>query len=151
MIFVDTNVFVVALRYRRDHNAAANARFLGTLRERGNGVTSVVNVLETCGVLSFNLNPRQLRALYAYFGRRFAVEIVAGPAEQPLVTASADKILGYVGRRLSLGDALVALALETLAPRATAFVSWDARHFKGKIEIPALTPAEYLAESGAPG
>jgi hypothetical protein len=65
-------------------------------------VTSVVNVLETCGVLSFNLSPRQLRSLYAYFDRRFAVRIVAGPAGSPLITAGAEDLFGYVGRRLSL-------------------------------------------------
>jgi predicted nucleic acid-binding protein len=102
MIFVDTNVFVVALRYPRDRHAAANARFLDALRESGDGVTSVVNVLETCGVLSFNLSPRQLRSLYAYFDRRFAVRIVAGPAGSPLITAGAEDLFGYVGRRLSL-------------------------------------------------
>ena len=148
MIFVDTNVFVVALRYARDRNAAANARFLDALRESGDGVTSVINVLETCGVLSFNLSPRQLRALYAYFDRRFAVRIVAGPAERPLVTAGAKDLLGYLGRKLSFGDALVAYAVEAWAPDATAFVSWDARHFTGKIGPPALTPAEFLGEAG---
>lgn len=151
MIFVDTNVFVVALRYPRDRNAAVNARFLAALRERGDGVTSVVNVLETCGVLSFNLNPRQLRALFAYFGRRFAVEVVAGPAQLTLVPAGAADILEYQGRKLSFGDALVAYTLETWTPRATAFVSWDARHFTGKIGTRALTPAEHLDEAGAAG
>jgi predicted nucleic acid-binding protein len=147
MIFVDTNVFVVALRYPRDRNAAANARFLAALRERGDGVTSVINVLETCGVLSFNLNPRQLRALYAYFDRRFGVEVVDGPAGQPQVRAGAEEILGYLGRKLSFGDALVAYALETWAPQVTAFVSWDAGHFTGKIACQPLTPAEFLADS----
>jgi predicted nucleic acid-binding protein len=145
MIFVDTNVFVVALRYPRDRNAATNARFLAALRERGDGATSVVNVLETCGVLSFNLNPRQLRALYTYFDRRFAVKVVGGPAGQPIVAAGAEVILGYLGRKLSFGDALVAYAVEGWAPQATAFVSWDARHFTGKIAPRALTPDEFLA------
>lgn len=149
MIFVDTNVFVVALRYPRDQHAAVNARFLNALRESGDGVTSVVNVLETCGVLSFNLSPRQLHSLYAYFDRRFAVRVVAGPAGSPLVTAGTEEILGYLGRKLSFGDALVAYAVEAWAAEATAFVSWDARHFTGKISPPVLTPAEFLDKDGA--
>jgi predicted nucleic acid-binding protein len=61
MIFVDSNVFVIALRYPRDRNARANATFLEHLRDRTDAVTSVVNLLEVCGILSFNLNERQLR------------------------------------------------------------------------------------------
>ena len=144
MIFIDTNVFVVALRYPRDRNAAANARFLAALRKRGDGVTSVVNVLETCGVLSFNLSLRQLRALYVYFDCHFAVEVVGAPSKQTLVPASPEEILGYLGRRLSFGDALVAYAVETWIPQASAFVSWDAPHFAGKIAPRAFTPAEFL-------
>jgi predicted nucleic acid-binding protein len=148
MIFVDTNVFVVALRYPRDRHFDVNARFLHALRESGDGVTSVVNVLETCGVLSFNLNPRQLRSLYAYFDRRFAVKILAGTGTQPIVAARAKDLLGYLERKLSFGDALVAYAVEAWAPEATAFVSWDARHFTDKIGPPALTPAEFLDQAG---
>jgi predicted nucleic acid-binding protein len=148
MTFVDTNVFVLALRYPRDRNAAANRRFLAFLGERGDGVTSAINVLETCGVLSFNLSALQLRALYVYFARRFAVEVLAGPAERPLVPAGAVEILPYLERRLSFGDALVAYALERWASRATAFVSWDARHFTGKIAARAMTPKEFLDEQG---
>lgn len=148
MIFVDTNVFVVALRYPRDRNAADNTRFLEILRERGDGITSVVNVLETCGILSFNLSSRQLRALYTYFDRRFAVEVLRGPGARPLIAAGAEEVLGLVMRKLSFGDALVAHALEAWAPEATTFVSWDARHFRGKIGPRALTPAEFLADAG---
>jgi predicted nucleic acid-binding protein len=144
MIFIDTNVFVLSLRYPRDANAAENRRFLDLIHERDDGVTSVINVLETCGVLSFNLSPRQLRALFAYFDRQFAVRIVGGTSEGPLVAASGREVLGYLGRRLSFGDGLVAYALETWAPRASAFVSWDARHFLGKVSAPALTPSEFL-------
>ncbi len=144
MIFVDTNVFVIALRYPRDAGAADNRRFLERLRERGDGVTSVINVLETCGILSFNLNRRQLRTLYAYFGRRFAVETLPSPSPPSLITAGADELLAHVARRLSFGDALVAYAVDAWAPDAEAFVSWDATHFRGKIAPPAVTPTQFL-------
>jgi predicted nucleic acid-binding protein len=144
VIFVDTNVFVLALRYPRDPNATANADFLELIRNRGDGVTSVVNVLETCGVLSFNLNRQQLLALYAYFGRRFSVRVIPEPSTASLVTASAEEVLDYIARKLSFGDALVARAVESTVPDATAFVSWDARHFQDKISIAALNPTEFL-------
>ncbi|MEP0774232.1 MAG: type II toxin-antitoxin system VapC family toxin [Acidobacteriota bacterium] len=144
MIFVDTNVFVLALRYPRDPNAEANERFLQLLQERGSGVTGTVNVLETCGILSFNLNARQLRSLYAHFARRFAVTVLPPVLPVGLVPASPLQLLAYLSRRMSFGDALVAHAVDAWAPHAEAFVSWDARHFAGKIAPPALTPEEFL-------
>ena len=151
MIFVDTNVFVVALRYPQDPNAEDNARFLESLRKRGDGVTSILNVLETCGILSFNLNRRQLLALYTYFGNRFEVGVVPDDTGAGLVTEYAGGLLTYISRRLSFGDALVAYSVNHWASEATAFVSWDARHFRGKIFPPALTPAQFLEGSWVRG
>ena len=66
MIFVDSDVFLIDIRYARDRRFDVNARFLQRLRARGDGMTTIFNVLEICGVLSFNLNSRQLMELYAY-------------------------------------------------------------------------------------
>ncbi len=76
MIFVDTSVFVIALRYTRDRHARTNGAFLRVLADRGGGVTSIVNLLELCGILSFNLNDRQLQALFLHFARRFGVRVL---------------------------------------------------------------------------
>jgi predicted nucleic acid-binding protein len=146
MIFVDSNVFVLALRYPRDANAADNSRFLDELRSRGDGVTSVVNVLETCGVLSFNLNKRQLLSLNVHFARRFAVSVVPESGSSSVIPATVSQLLTYIGRRMSFGDALVAYSVDMWAPEAEAFVSWDARHIRGKIGVTALTPREFLQE-----
>ncbi len=117
------------------------------LDERGDGVTSTLNVLETCGVLSFNLNRRQLLGLYSYFARRFEIEVLPGDSGASLVPAAAPDVFGLIARRLSFGDALVADAVDCWAGDSVAFVSWDARHFRGKISPPALTPAEFLEGS----
>jgi len=147
MIFVDSNVFVLALRYPRDANAVDNERFLDELRTRGDGVTSVINVLETCGVLSFNLNQRQLLSLNAHFARRFAISVVPGQGTTNVTPATVDQLLTYIGRRMSFGDALVAHSVDMWASEAEAFVSWDARHFRGKIRVAALTPKEFLQKT----
>lgn len=145
MIFVDSNVFVLALRYPRDVNAEVNNRFLDLLHARGDGVTGVVNLLEICGILSFSLNRTQLLSLHAHFARRFAVTVV--PAVEPanVVQATAAEVLGYMARRMSFGDALVAHTVDTWARDAEVLVSWDARHFQGKITTTALTPRDFLA------
>jgi len=42
-------------------------------------------------------------------------------------------------------DALV-LSLAERTPGVEQFVTWNARHFKAKSTLPALTPDEYLAQ-----
>jgi predicted nucleic acid-binding protein len=150
MIFVDSNVFVIALRYRRDRNARANAAFLARLRDRGDAVTSVVNLLEVCGILSFNLSERQLRALYRHFARRFSVRIVPEDRDgRAVMPATPSEVLALMTARMSLGDALVASALLRWAPAAESFVSWDAKHFEGRLPARVVTPVQFLERRNA--
>ena len=150
MIFVDSNVFVIALRYPRDRNARANAAFLARVRDQGDAVTSVVNLLEVCGILSFNLNEPQLRALYRHFARRFGVRIVPEDRDgRALMPATPPEVLALVTARMSLGDALVASALLRWAPAADTFVSWDAKHFEGKLATRVVTPIRFLERKTA--
>lgn len=152
MIFVDSNVFVVALRYPRDPNARVNGEFLTRLGDRGDAVTSVINLLEVCGILSFGLNERQLRAVYRHFARRFAVRVVpSGHDGRAIMPATPPEVLSLMGEKMSFGDALVASALARWAPAAQYFVSWDAKHFTGKLPAEAVTPKQFLElERGRP-
>ncbi len=145
MIFVDTDVFLIDLRYPRDRRFSANERFLERLRGRGNGVTTSYNLLEVCGVLSFNLNARQLRELYTYFPVRYRVGIAPahGP-NVPLPQVYVSTILRVMERRGSFGDALIVALLRVLRPAPDSVVTWNVDHFLGRVEPPVLTPAEAL-------
>ena len=146
MIFVDTNVFVIALRYPRDRHARTNAAFLRALATRRDGVTSVVNLLELCGILSFNLNDRQLHGLFVHFPRRFRMKILPSAGSGVVVApANPTELLVWIRKRMAFGDALVADALARWAPEAELFVSWDAAHFRGKLAAPVMTPTDALA------
>lgn len=59
LVLVDTNIFVIDLRYKRDKNYETNRAFLDYMGEKRNGFTTIVNLLELCGILSFNLNEKQ--------------------------------------------------------------------------------------------
>ena len=67
LVLVDTNLFVIDLRYKRDSNFEINRAFLDLIGEKKNGFTTIVNLLELCGILSFNLNEKQLIELWVYF------------------------------------------------------------------------------------
>jgi len=83
MIFADSDIFVIDLRYRRDVRYGNNRLFLDSVIEEGILTTSIFNILEVCGILSFNLNRQQLYELYFYFPQKYNLQGVA-----PLKTAA---------------------------------------------------------------
>ena len=62
---IDTNVFVIDLRYPRDRNFGVNRHFLTAVKRERSGITATINLIELCGIRSFgthsplakNLNP----------------------------------------------------------------------------------------------
>lgn len=48
-------------------------------------------------------------------------------------------------QRMAFLDALV-LSLAERSPGVTSFVTWNARHYKGKTSLQVLTPEEYTAK-----
>ena len=46
---------------------------------------------------------------------------------------------------MALKDSEIALMVEQHAASLTAFLSWNATHFAGKLAVPALTPREWLS------
>ena len=146
MILVDANVFVMDLRYERDRAFGDNRAFLDALAQSGQGGVTLYTLLEVAGVLSFNLNPRQLRELTVHFPRRYHVAVLPPldlAAEVP--TASVGAVLARMAGRCGLGDALTAELVERLAPPDSCFVTWDVEHFRGRTTLAVQSPNEWLA------
>jgi hypothetical protein len=147
MIFADSDIFVIDLRYRRDVRYGNNRLFLDSVIEEGILTTSIFNILEVCGILSFNLNRQQLYELYFYFPQKYNLQGVA-----PLKTAAIamlpsfklSSIIDTISSKASFGDSLVICAVNEKKAPIDYFVSWNAGHFKGKLAVPVVTPAEYL-------
>ncbi len=150
MIFVDSNLFVIDLRYPDDPVHRVNRRALNRLAENGSGLTSVLNVLETCGILSFNLSVAALHSLYVHFAQRYRLTLVPGGGYDTRLPAPAVRdVLARMEKRMALKDAEIAMAVEQHAANLSAFVSWNAKHFAGKLPVPALTPREWLRGGAA--
>ncbi len=146
-VFLDTNIFIMDLRYRRDPHYRVNRTFLEKIRGDRNGKTSIVNLLELCGILSFNLNRRQLDNLFHYFPTRYSVTLF--PEDyRTLATLQFGmrQLLEMISRKLSFGDALLLQHIESHSPRVSALITWDADHFKGKSSLDILTPEDYLSQ-----
>jgi hypothetical protein len=142
---IDTPIFIIDLRYRRDRNFSTNRAFLNRIAEGPPGATTIFNLLEVCGILSFNLAKQQLAELFHYFPRHYGVEVLPhSTLESALPTFRTSDLLEKISTKASFGDALIASAVEKHVPGAARFVSWNARHFKDRLSIPVLSPREFL-------
>jgi len=75
LVLIDTNIFVIDLRYKRDAHYKTNQTFLDYIAKKKTGFTTIINLLELCGILSFNLSEKQLNELWVYFQDRYRVTV----------------------------------------------------------------------------
>jgi len=145
LVLVDTNIFVIDLRYKRDTNYEINRTFLDHIGENGNGFTTIVNLLELCGILSFNLNEKQLIELWIYFQDRYGVVVLPVPGfETHFPIIEIKEIFDLMKNRTSLGDALMISVAKKHLPFVATMVSWDDLHFKNIFPGVVLNPEKYL-------
>lgn len=145
LILIDTNIFVIDLRYKRDANYKINRAFLDHIGDQGNGFTTIVNLLELCGILSFNLNEKQLTELWFYFQDRYRVVVLPVPSfEADFPAIEVKQIFDLIKGRTSLGDALMISVANKHLPFVSTMVSWDDIHFENIFPGTVLAPEEYL-------
>lgn len=146
LVLIDTNVFVIDLRYKEDRHYKVNRKFLDLVSEVRSGYTTVINLLELCGILSFNLSEKQLRELWCYFPERYKVSVLPDTSlDSFLPSTKVSDIFGLIKQKMSFGDAyILAIAMKTL-PSLSTVVTWDKNHFQGKLPGRVLSPAEYLS------
>ena len=152
MICIDSDVFLIDLRYPADRRAPATRAFLEAAAGSGDAATTVFNVLEMTGVLSFNLSGQQVVDFYAHFPRRYNVQIL--PYHDPgqrLPALPLRQVLNTMQRKMALGDALIATLVNRLHNTLQAFVTWNDVHFQGRLTVPIFTPATYSRPEGRLG
>lgn len=149
LVLIDTNIFVIDLRYKRDTNYEVNRVFLDHIGDRGNGFTTIVNLLEVCGILSFNLNEEQLTELWSYFQQRYGVVVLPVPSfETNFPAVEIKQIFDLIKGRTSLGDALMISVANKHLPFVSTMLSWDDIHLENVFPGTVLTPEKYLKELG---
>jgi predicted nucleic acid-binding protein len=150
-VLVDTNIFVIDLRYKRDTNYETNRAFLNYIGEKRNGFTTIVNLLELCGILSFNLNEKQLIELWFYFQDRYGVVVLPVPSfETSFPVIEMREIFDLIKGRTSLGDALMISVAKKHLPFVSTMVSWDDIHFENIFPGAVLTPQKFLRREALP-
>lgn len=145
-VFIDTDVFVRDLRYQRDVHIATNQKFLEKVRSRKiKGVTSIFNVLEVCGVLSFNVSQDNLLKLYADFTKRYSVQILFPANPQVELQYDIPQIFQSISKKQALGDAQISYVVNRFASDLSCMVTWDLAHYTGKVAIPVMSPDQVLS------
>ncbi|MCD4718077.1 MAG: hypothetical protein K8R45_15220 [Desulfobacterales bacterium] len=150
-VFIDTDIFVRNLRYRDDKNTIENDLFLELVKEKKIiGFTSIYNLLELCGIMSFNLSPESLLHLYGGFKKRFRLkQILFGKSSDENLIIDINIIFGQLFKKMSFGDALIAACVEYHGDLIEGFVSWNAKHYEGKLNTDVYTPNTLLKMIGA--
>lgn len=142
-VLIDTDVFIIDLRYHRDLRYSENRAFLERVR-RGEfvGRITVYNLMEVCGILSFNLSPQSLEGLFIGLARRYNLTILFPTDEYERVCFDPVEILETMKQKFSFGDALIAELAQRYRRRLDLFVTWNAIHFEGKVPLQVVTPGQ---------
>ena len=143
LVLIDTNIFVIDLRYKRDAHYKTNQKFLDYIAKKRTGFTTIINLLELCGILSFNLSEKQLNELWVYFQDRYQVTVLPVPdldADFPSIGIKA--IFDLLKTKTSLGDALMMAVARKHLPFISTMITWDKLHFENIFPGTVLTPEE---------
>ncbi len=145
MVFLDSDLFVRHLRYPHDVHREINEKFLDRVKGRKiRAATSIYNVLEVCGVLSFNYTHEDLLKLYSDFPSHFGVKILISLNSSGIFEYEFASVFGQIQKKQALGDAQISSVIEKFQDHLSGCVSWNARHFEGKLSVPVMTPEEFL-------
>ncbi len=150
MVALDTDVLVLAFAFQRDARQDANTHFLQAARAQTPAV-AIYSIMELLGQLSFNLPAERLAQWPVWLQDAYNLTVLYPAVGDDGVAAFfqmevVDRPLARMRQHpIPFLDALI-LQLVEQVPGVDAFVTWNARHFRGKTALPVLTPAEYLAE-----
>ena len=148
MVALDTDVLMLAFTFHRDPRQEANSRFLDLARGQ-TPIVTIYSVMEVLGQLSFNLSAERLGQWPSWLQDHFNLTLLYPAADGQDATAFFQReIVNRPQERMRqhpipFVDALI-LELVERKEDVEAFVTWNARHFRGKTALPVLTPTEYL-------
>jgi len=149
MIAIDTDVLLLAFAFQRDQRQTVNENFLSRV-QTDLPATTIYNLMELLGKLSFNLSPERLSAWPLWLIDAYQLTIIwpFAPDEAVGFAGFRDEIFSRPFARMRavkmpFMDSLI-LNLVDRTPGVTAFITWNARHFQKKSTVSIMTPADYL-------
>jgi hypothetical protein len=151
-ILLDADVLLLDRRYPQDPKHTRNREALNRLRQDGHetGIT-IQALLEVVGVLSYITPIADIAGLPDQLALQYGLKVIPDPALSPNYAAvTVAEVVNQMATQMSLGDAIQAVQIRMFAPHADALLTWNAKHFRGKMAIPVLTPDEWLQQQPPP-
>jgi hypothetical protein len=150
MVVIDSDVLLLAFAYPNDDRQKVNQKFLEAV-QTAQPATTIYNVMEVLGQLSFNLSEEQLEGWQDWLVNAYNLTVIWDADSKEKVEPETWREIIYKrpfqkmrSVRMAFMDALIISSAEH-APDVDYFVTWNAKHFKGKTDLTVLTPEEYLA------
>jgi hypothetical protein len=75
MLLIDSDVFIIDRRYRKDPKYEVNKDFLDFVHEKEK-YTTIFNLLEITGILSYNLSTSDIEEFYYAFANYYKINII---------------------------------------------------------------------------
>jgi hypothetical protein len=148
VILLDSDVLLIDLRYPNDPRFAVNQQTLRQLHVETItlGCTPQV-LLEVVGILSFNVSPGDVQQLPDQLILQYGLTLLPDIQQHPAYAGcTVQELVTQMSTQMALGDAVQAVQISHYARFAQCLLTWNARHFSGKLVIPALTPQDWLAQ-----
>jgi hypothetical protein len=100
------------------------------------------------GIVSYMTPIAKITDLPNYLIGLYGLKVFPDPVAFPRYAGvTIDDIVTQMATQMSLGDAVQAVQIRMFASHADALLTWNAKHFKGKIAIPVLIPEEWLQQN----
>lgn len=148
MIVLDTDVLILDLRFPRDARFANNRRFLEYAKNRLPLAMTCHGLLEVIGKLSFSVQQADILKLTNQLPHQYGFQVVPHPTLlSDYAACSVGDVLAAIGERMALGDAVNAVQIVKFMPTANCLLTWNAKHYQGKLAIPVLTPDEWWQQN----
>lgn len=148
MVVIDSDVLLLAFAFQNDSRQEINQKFLEFV-QTAQPATTIYNVMEVVGQLSFNLSAERLDQWQSWLVDAYQLTVIWMADAEMEKESFRDELFDRPyqkmrDQQMSFMDALV-LSLAERATDVECFVTWNAKHFKGKTTLTVLTPEKYLA------
>jgi len=105
-------------------------------------------LLEVIGKLSFSVKQADIPKLATQLPRQYGFQVLPTPnLDADYAGCSVGDVLTAMEERMALGDAVNTVQIGKSISPATCLVTWNAKHYHGKLRIPVLTPDEWWQQN----
>ncbi|MCI0554298.1 MAG: hypothetical protein L0287_25410 [Anaerolineae bacterium] len=148
MVIIDSDVLLLAFAYPNDERQKTNQKFLEVV-QTAQPTTTIYNLMEVLGQLSFNLSADELNQWQDWLVNAHNLTVIWDVDENSSPENWREIIYERPFQKMqsvhmAFMDALILSSAERTLD-VEYFVTWNAKHFKGKTKLSVLTPEEYLA------